>query len=119
MKIVVVNAFSLNMLNDDVANQNYNWHINHFAKDQVIETLNRATSVASFIGHKDIANIVGSDLGQTFEFNRSSYTYNKGDTLLVAQYRGERLAEGTTVLPEGSTIEYYLVYALSRAEDQD
>jgi hypothetical protein len=33
-----------------------------------------------------------------------------GEGVLVAQYRGPRLPEGATELPEGATIEWYVVY---------
>jgi hypothetical protein len=33
----------------------------------------------------------------------------KGDLLIVAQYVGERLPEGTKTLPSGSTFEYWIV----------
>lgn len=41
--------------------------------------------------------------------NRASYTLVPGEKLLVAQYKGPRLPEGATKLPEGATIEFYLV----------
>lgn len=52
----------------------------------------------NFYGHKDIANMVG------LEPNRISVSAKSGDIVVFTQYRGERLPEGTTVLPEGSVI---------------
>jgi hypothetical protein len=40
---------------------------------------------------------------------RRTVQLDYGDCALVAQYRGERLPEGCTELPEGSSIEYYWV----------
>jgi hypothetical protein len=57
----------------------------------------------SVVGHQDIANILG------VKFNRVSTRLESGDVLYVAQYYGERLPEGVTVLPEGAVIDWVKV----------
>jgi len=57
----------------------------------------------SIIGHVDLARIL------QVPYNRSSVILSEGDILLVAQYKGSRLPEGATKLPEDSTIEFFLV----------
>ena len=63
------------------------------------------------IGHADTAAIAAGQLGLQPEqvFGRVSVSFKDGDTLLLAQYRGPRLPEGSTTLPEGAKIEWWLV----------
>jgi hypothetical protein len=63
----------------------------------------------SYIGHSDIANIVSQLLGVQLEVNRETLTLQEDDCVLVVQYRGPRLPEGATRLPEGAQIEFWLV----------
>jgi hypothetical protein len=63
----------------------------------------------SAIGHADTASIVSADLGIAVPCNRVSLSLKEGDALILAQYKGVRLPEGTTVLPEGAEIVYYYV----------
>jgi hypothetical protein len=41
--------------------------------------------------------------------NRATVSLKKGDTVVVGQYRGSRLPEGATTLPEGATIQWLWV----------
>jgi hypothetical protein len=59
--------------------------------------------IAHAIGHRDVAAIVG------FPYRRESVEAEPGDSILVCQYRGRRLEEGATKLPEGATISWYVV----------
>ena len=52
----------------------------------------------NFMGHADVAHMVG------LEPNRISISAESGDRIVFAQYRGPRLPEGTTELPEGAEI---------------
>ena len=63
----------------------------------------------SIIGHADIAAVVTDDLGVAVAHNRATRTLYDGDSMLVAQYRGPRLPEGTTALPAGTAVEYVKV----------
>ena len=79
------------------------------------------SDVIGGIGHADTAAIVDASLGifhcdtenrkvfdtQATTSGRITVTLTPSDVLYVAQYRGPRLPEGTTVLPEGSTIQWY------------
>ena len=65
------------------------------------------------IGHADTANVVANELGISLNLNnRISLKLTKSDILIVAQLIGGRLPEGTTTLPEGFKIEYWLVQDL-------
>lgn len=64
----------------------------------------------SCIGHADTARVVGKALCfPTLEANRVTVSFKAGDTALIAQYRGPRLQEGATELPEGAEIKFYKV----------
>lgn len=107
MKFVVVNAFSLNMLDRagvDLAVRPIN--------EQGVRNLLNNEQWESAIGHADTAAVVSSVLGREVPANRVSAQFNPRETsLIVAQYTGPRLPEGATKLPEGAKIEFWQVYA--------
>lgn len=99
--MTLTNAFSINMLNS-------NFHELMFTKVGV-EDAKRLVSggLSSHIGHADMANVVGALLEKEVPMNRDTMKFH--GVMLVAQYIGPRLPEGTTVLPEGATVEFWLV----------
>lgn len=64
----------------------------------------------SAVGHADTASLFSSLLETQVPANRVSVLLKEGDILLVGQYNGPRLPEGCTVLPEGATIRWWLVF---------
>jgi len=60
----------------------------------------------SAIGHADTAAVVGNILDLPVQANRVSVKLEQGDNLIVAQYSGPRLPEGSTSLPEGASIKF-------------
>ncbi len=97
------NAFSINMIQNFPANIS----INKVKIETVKEMLH--ADFTSAIGHKDTAMIVGNLLGMEIEANRISISLTPNDVLIVAQYKGPRLPEGATQLPEGAKIEWFIV----------
>jgi len=69
----------------------------------------RAQRAISIVGHADTAKVIGNLLGMDVAFNRQSITLGADDRLIVGQYVGPRLPEGTSVLPEGARIDWYRV----------
>ncbi|MBA0167851.1 STIV orfB116 family protein [Pectobacterium sp. CFBP8739] len=63
----------------------------------------------SVVGHEDTAAITSKELGAVIPFNRQTLLIEKGDEVLVTQYIGPRLPEGSTQLPDGAKFEYFLV----------
>lgn len=99
--ITVTNSFSINMLTSS-------FHELMFTKLD-IEDAQRLVSegLTSYIGHADMAAVVGNLLEKEVPMNRDTMKFH--GVLLVAQYTGPRLPEGTTVLPEGAAVEFWLV----------
>jgi hypothetical protein len=103
-RVYLLNALSLNMASSPSG----------FFRWQMI-TIEEARSLltkdgfSSAIGHQDLANVVSDLLGLPVEANRANVLLEPGDLAVVAQYRGPRLPEGTTQLPEGAKVEFYLV----------
>jgi hypothetical protein len=101
--LYVSNAFSLNMLK--------------FGKEYRIQltpihnpkTFVKEKEMISAVGHSDTAKIFAEILDRPVVANRVSVQLTPADVLLVGQYRGPRLPEGSTTLPEGATIEWTLV----------
>lgn len=60
----------------------------------------------SAIGHADTARVVSGILGYEVPANRINVSLKKDDVLFVAQYKGPRLPEGATQLPDGATLEF-------------
>ncbi len=132
----IVNAFSLNMIDsqefpvsvnvmpleiglgytvmdDGYGDQVYFTKIGHYD----------ATELVSGIGHADTCNqlnelLKGSQVywSPNYKMNRVSLKLKKGSTVVVAQYTGPRLPEGTTVLPEGANFKFYEVTICSLGE---
>ena len=105
MAIYLSNAFSLSMIA----------HLGHCDLDVTTNICNYQQMVEdlkpiSVVGHEDTANLFSNLLGMPIPMNRVSITLNKGDTLIVGQYSGARLPEGTSVLPEGASITWTCVH---------
>ncbi len=105
MTTYISNAFSINMLST--------------GEQQTLRflplTLPTATAIAtngvqSIIGHADTATVISNQLGIDLPENRVSITLDfSQDQLLVAQYIGPRLPIGATQLPDGATLNWWLV----------
>lgn len=103
-KVYLLNALSLNMTSSPSG-------FFHWRQVTVEEAKSFLTKHGFFsaIGHQDLASIVSNILGLPVEANRASVSLEPGDLAVVAQYRGPRLPEGTTNLPEEAKVEFYLV----------
>jgi len=98
----ILNAFSLNMLGAFPATVKV-------AEATLEQAAEYAADATSAVGHADTAAVFSSVLGCAVPANRVSVAFEKGATHLVGQYRGPRLEEGTTTLPEGATIQWLFV----------
>jgi hypothetical protein len=109
--MLFVNSFSLNML-QEVPAELYIEQISLEEAREIIAEELEALPLSGFksaIGHADTAVILSDMLGIHIPFNRESVTIHPGGEILVAQYSGPRLNEGTTVLPEGASIKWMLI----------
>lgn len=117
MKLYVGNAFSLSMLSRDVQLGNDPLspaRIPIPVRDEdvkfIVSECLRAGTIESCIGHSDTARLFSSILGIELPVNRMSIKLdNSNERILVGQYTGQRLPEGSTTLPEGATIEWWMV----------
>jgi hypothetical protein len=100
-KILITNAFSLNMLVSLTANIK----TEELTVPQVKEELENGYE--SGMGHSTelISEILGMDIPQ----NRTSNKIQDGESILVAQYVGPRLPEGATELPENASLKFIKV----------
>ena len=94
--IYISNAFSLNMFESPEGT----YRVARVEEGEVP----KGTAISA-VGHADLARSIG------VEFARRSLALRKGDVLYVAQYKGPRLPEGATTLPEGSQVEWFKVVA--------
>mgnify|MGYP003617133033 FL=1 len=104
MAIYLSNAFSLSMIA----------HLGHCDLDVTTNICNyqqmvEALKPISVVGHEDTANLFSNILCMDVPMNRVSVTLEKGDILIVGQYTGPRLPEGTSILPEGASINWMCV----------
>ncbi len=102
-KIIVTNAFSLNMLS---GHKSVNIH--PFGLENARLML-ADCNWESAVGHADTARVFSRELGVEIPFNRTTIQIEDSSVLLVGQYKGPRLPEGATELPKGATIEWTLV----------
>ena len=77
-----------------------------------------AEHVESAVGHESTVAVINAALEAagydecTIECKRSTIQVGPSEKVIVAQYKGPRLEEGTKVLPEGATLEWYMVKVL-------
>lgn len=103
----VGNAFSLNMLEDDDG-------ATALIEVTPISIEEARVWVAdneprSCVGHEPTALLMSQLLKQEVAFARETVNLACDDKMLVGQYSGPRLAEGSTELPMGATIRWMLV----------
>lgn len=101
----VLNAFSLNMVGEEGRIT-----FRRVSPERARALLESVPEWKSAIGHAETAAIVSGLLGLEVPMNRATVQLLPGDEALVAQYRGPRLPEGATRLPEGAEIAFYYVF---------
>lgn len=107
----LINSFSLNMLEDLTATI----HTRELTADEARTWLRifaeeaGADRFQSAVGHADTAALFSSVLGLPVPCNRATVCLKAGDRAIVGQYKGPRLPEGTTELPEGAEIKWIAV----------
>ena len=111
MRVVIANAFSLNML--DLSEGLTDLEVYATSAELVREEISTAEEcggeVVSIVGHADTAALLSAELGREVPTNRVSYTMGYDDVLVVGQYQGPRLPEGTKELPAGAKIAWVRV----------
>ena len=100
MKTILCNAFSINMLADSA-------NVAFSRIDEPAKYLNGG--FLSAVGHDDTARVFASELGLDVPTNRATVALDDETILVVGQYKGPRLTEGATKLPDGAVIEWWLV----------
>lgn len=98
--VKIVNSLTLNLLPDGVVGSFE--YIVTLERDHVLAMKN----LKSFIGHHDLAALVWLPM------NRDTAKVEDGEFFLVLQYRGPRLPEKNTKLPEGAVVECHLYQAI-------
>lgn len=102
-KIYITNAFSINMLTDSST-----LRFQRLSVEEVKEALDQY-DVTSCVGHLDTAHVFSSVLGHEIPMSRTTVEMDPETALIIGQYSGPRLAEGTMSLPKGATIEWWFV----------
>ncbi len=112
--LIVTNAFSLNMLESG----SYRIRARTIGPEEAGAMVRAGghDGMDAF-GHEDIARLAALLMGLPDRADawaerakaRPTVTARPGDIILVAQYRGPRLPAGATRLPEGATIEFWVV----------
>jgi hypothetical protein len=107
MKTIITSAFSINMLPE---NQQCSLT---FTPITVVEAalvaIEPGIDFESAVGHPDTAVMISKEIGVQVSVNRTNIQFDAETRLLVAQYTGPRLPEGTTTLPEGAKLNWWLV----------
>lgn len=99
--MIVTNAFSINMLS-----QSESFTFSQVSLEDARELVSTNRWVSA-VGHPDTAALFSALLGQHVRCNRVSVS--DPTRLLVGQYTGPRLQEGASQLPEGASIQWWLV----------
>ena len=102
---IVSNAFSLNMVNSDCTIT-----LKMLSLNEVSGILGNYR-FRSIVGHNDTAVLFSNVLGVHIPCNRETFLL-KNETLIVGQYKGPRLEEGATKLPQDASIKWMQVEIL-------
>jgi len=103
MTVYLANAFSINMLPRTCV-----WvRFERITVEEARQVLRNG--FVSAVGHADTARLFTNLLGIEVVPNRATVALWPSDALIVGQYSGPRLPEGSTTLPEGATIEWWHV----------
>ena len=105
MKVIITNAFSINMLPPEGAKVEFTPLAVPAVQMAMIKW-----GYHSSIGHANTAAVVSDILGMTVPANRKSITLDNDTIVIVAQYSGPRLEEGAKSLPPGAVIKFWGVY---------
>ena len=103
MSLWLLNAFSLNMLNEFPMSI----HLEEVTLEQARELL--SGGFRSAVGHENTAVLMSELLGLEVEAHRMTLSLQHGERALIGQYSGPRLEEGRTSLPEGATLRWILM----------
>lgn len=112
-RLLITNAFSLSMLAGDNLWMDDRLAVRRLSDEEARQLLSVCAEagyrIVSGVGHADTARIFSNTLGTEVPMNRINIDLSGLDLLLVGQYSGPRLPEGTTELPEGATIRWFTV----------
>lgn len=101
--MLLLNAFSFNM----IASYPTTVIASEVGLEEARELL--AGGFESAVGHEDTARVFETELRLPVAWQRRNVSLSRGAGAIVGQYRGPRLPEGATQLPEGATIQWLLV----------
>ena len=114
-KIIIANAFSINMLTGATA-LDFGPVVpeDDLTQTDIVRNIIDAVgvdNVTSIVGHPDTAKVIGNMLGIDIPCNRVSWTWPDDDDtiLLITQLTGPRLPEGATTLPDGAKLTWWMV----------
>lgn len=118
MTIYICDKFSLSMLNRDTQEEPKpgSWHNTIDSSTRVPIPISRErahflarNNCVSAIEDRNIAAVYADDLGLWLNPRRIDIKLQKGDHAIVGQYVGPELAKNAVELPEGATIEWWLI----------
>ena len=105
-KLFICNAFSLSMLPEWAEGLS----TKRLSSEEAREIVRiHADKVVSAVGHADTCQVFRGILNTFLEPNRISVRIDRCTPALVGQYQGARLPEGATELPEGASIQWFLI----------
>ena len=102
--LYITNAFSIQMLPHLVTTLSFK----PATLEQAMKIM-KTNVFISAVGHVDTANVVSNLLNMEIPMNRISVNLKDDDVLLVAQLSGGRLPEGATTIPDGMSIQFWVV----------
>jgi len=102
--MIITNAFSLNMVRGFPVTID----VEEISLNGVIEEL-FFDGIESAVDHADAAAVFTDVIGLLIPTNRCNVSLSSGDRIIVGQYIGPSLPEGTTTLPANAVIKWLLV----------
>lgn len=102
--LYITNAFSIQMLPTVETGLTFK----PITLEQAMKMV-KANIFISSVGHADTANVVSELLNADIPMNRIPIKLGDNDVVLIAQLMGGRLPEGATTIPDGMSIQFWVV----------
>ena len=106
-RVVIANAFSLNMLTLEVRVTDL--QVCRIPTELIRQEIEEAGGFASVVSNDDTAAVFSSILGLDVTCNMAAFMLEEDHILFVGQYKGPKLPKGATTLPEGAKVEWAMV----------
>lgn len=112
MKTFISNAFSFNMISEELTKTPFDILVTPATPEQAALDILAAeyqNNLVISIGNKATVNLLNTMCGTNIERAKADIVLNTGDSMIVFQYNGPRLSDDMVTIPDGGTAHMYTI----------